>query len=234
LDNIFTGGSAMKRAYLFLLILFTLSACEQSNTSTNEDNISVVVGDMNAKDVNNTEISPSTKGDLSKVSSEFLAQNESNLSAGDSESAYKMCAEALSGYYKAIWNGSDIDLDTYIDDENLKQYTQKKVSSQYNLFLKNKLTYNQVTGVDIDARQVEYVGEDKSFFYLKLDARVHKDIGNFAETTEFLVQNLNGKLVIVDWYTSSKDSYDSTVRGEIQTINNPDIWNNSEWVNTIN
>lgn len=224
----------MKRAYLFLLILFTLSACEQSNTSTNEDNISVVVGDMNAKDVNNTEISPSTKGDLSKVSSEFLAQNESNLSAGDSESAYKMCAEALSGYYKAIWNGSDIDLDTYIDDENLKQYTQKKVSSQYNLFLKNKLTYNQVTGVDIDARQVEYVGEDKSFFYLKLDARVHKDIGNFAETTEFLVQNLNGKLVIVDWYTSSKDSYDSTVRGEIQTINNPDIWNNSEWVNTIN
>ncbi|WP_053781402.1 putative periplasmic lipoprotein [Paenibacillus xylanivorans] len=224
----------MKRAYLFLLILFTLSACEQTNTSTNEDNISVVVGDMNAKDVNNTEISPSTKGDLSKVSSEFLAQNESDLSAWDFETAYKMCTEALSEYYKAIWNGSDIDFDTYIDNENLKQYTQKKVASQYDLFLKNKLTYNQVTSVDIGASQVDYVGGDKSFFYLKLDARVHKDIGNFAEPTEFLVQSLNGKLVIVDWYTSSKDSYDSTVRGEFQTINNPDIWNNGEWVSTIN
>ncbi|MDN4599751.1 hypothetical protein P5G61_00810 [Paenibacillus sp. F6_3S_P_1C] len=224
----------MKRAYLFLLILFTLSACDQTNTSTNEDNISVVVGDMNAKDVNNTEISPSTKGDLSKVASEFLAQNESDLSAWDFETAYKMCAAALSEYYKAIWNGSDIDLDTYIANENLKQYTQKKVASQYDLFLKNKLTYNQVTSVDIGASQVDYVGGDKSFFYLKLNARVHKDIGNFAEPTEFLVQSSNGKLVIVDWYTSSKDSYDSTVRGEIQTINNPDIWNNGEWVKKIN
>ncbi|WP_413372819.1 hypothetical protein [Paenibacillus taichungensis] len=223
----------MKRAYLLLVILFTLSACEQANTSTNEDNISVVVGDINVKDANNTEISPSTKGDLSKGSPEFLTQNESDLSAWDFETAYKMCTEALSEYYKAIWNGSDIDLDTYIDNENLKQYTQKKVSSQYDLFLKNKLTYNQVTSVDIGARQVEYVGGDKSFFYLKLDARVHKDIGNFAEPTEFLVQSLNGKLVIVDWYTSSKDSYDSTVRGKIQTINNPDIWNNSEWVEKL-
>ncbi|MCZ1268284.1 hypothetical protein, partial [Paenibacillus tundrae] len=171
----------MKRAYLLLIIVLTLSACEQTNTSTNEENTAVVVGDMDAKESKNTEISLSTKGDLSKVTSEFLAQNESDLSAGDSETAYKMCAEALSGYYKAIWNGSEIDLDTYIDNENLKQYTQKKVSSQYDLFLKNKFTYNQVTGVDIDARQVEYFGGDKSFFYLKLDARVHKDIGNFAE-----------------------------------------------------
>ncbi|MGV2881413.1 hypothetical protein [Paenibacillus taichungensis] len=222
-----------KRAYLLLIIVLTLSACEQTNTSTNEENTAVVVGNMNAKESKNTEISLSTKGDLSKVTSEFLAQNESGLSAGDSETAYKMCTEALSGYYKAIWNGSEIDLDTYIDNENLKQYTQKKVSSQYDLFLKNKFTYNQVTGVDIDARQVEYVGGDKSFFYLKLDARVHKDIGNFAEPTEFLVQNSNGKLVIVDWYTSSKDSYDSSVRGDTQIIDNPDIWNNSKWVSTI-
>ncbi|MFE6076908.1 hypothetical protein ACFVQB_20820 [Paenibacillus sp. NPDC057886] len=222
----------MKRVYMLLLILFTLSACEQANTSTNENNTDVVVGDMNAKDSKSTEISPS-KGDLSKDSTDFLAEDESDLSAWDFETAYKMCTEALSEYYKAIWNGSDIDLDTYIDNENLKQYTQKKVSSQYDLFLKNKLTYNQVTSVDIGARQVEYVGGDKSFFYLKLDARVHKDVGNFAEPTEFLVQSLNGKLVIVDWYTSGKDSYDSTVRGENQTINNPDIWNNSEWVKKL-
>ncbi|SEK78231.1 hypothetical protein SAMN05518856_104329 [Paenibacillus sp. OK003] len=57
-----------------------------------------------------------------------------------------------------------------------------------------------------------------------------RNVGNFAEPTEFLVQNLNGKLVIVDWYTGAKDSYDSTVRGEKENIDNPDIWNNKEWV----
>ncbi|WP_458461231.1 hypothetical protein [Paenibacillus sp.] len=224
----------MKRAYLLLVILFTLSACEQANISTNEDSIAVAAGDINVKDAKNTEISASTKGNLSKNSSEFLAEDESDLSAWDFETAYKMCAEALFEYYKAIWNGSDIDMDTYIDNENLKQYMQKKIASQYDLFLKNKLTYNLVTGVDIGASKVEYVEGDKSFFYFKLDARVEKDVGNFAEPTEFLVQNLNGKLVIVDWYTNGKDSYDSTVRGENQTIDNPDIWNNSEWVKKIN
>lgn len=96
------------------------------------------------------------------------------------------------------------------------------------MFLKNNLTHNLVTGVDVDAAEVKYVGEGKNFFYLKLDAQVKKDVGSFAEPTEFLVQSANGKLVIVDWYTNAKDSYDFTVRGENQTINNPDIWNNSD------
>ncbi|SEK78198.1 hypothetical protein SAMN05518856_104328 [Paenibacillus sp. OK003] len=88
-----------------------------------------------------------------------------------------MCAQALSEYYKAIWNGTDIDLDTYIDNENLKQYTHNKITSQYGLFLKNKLTYNQVTGVDIGVEKVEYVEGDKRFFYFKLDAHVKKECG---------------------------------------------------------
>ncbi|MFC9709411.1 hypothetical protein ACFTRD_14790 [Paenibacillus sp. NPDC056933] len=221
----------MKRAHLLLVVLFTLSACEQTNTSINEEDTAAVAGDIQAKDAKNTEISLSTKGDLSKDSSDFLAEDKSGLSSWDFETAYKMCAEALSEYYKAIWNGSDIDLDTYIDNGNLKQYTRKKITSQYDLFLKNNLIHNRVTGVDIGAGKVEFIEGDSSFFYLKLDARVKKDVGNFAEPTEFLVQSLNGKLVIVDWYTSAKDSYDSTVRGENQAIDNPDIWKNREWAN---
>ncbi|WP_408891956.1 hypothetical protein [Paenibacillus taichungensis] len=214
----------MKRAYLLLLILLTLSACEQTSSSDNENNNVPVVGDIN--NAENTRVSPVTKGNSSKDSSYFLAKDESGLTASDFETAYKMCTDALSEYYRAIWNGSDIELDTYIDNENLKQYTQKKITSQYDLFLKNNLTHNLVTGVDVDAAEVKYVGVGKNFFYLKLDAQVKKDVGSFAEPTEFLVQSANGKLVIVDWYTNAKDSYDFTVRGENQTINNPDIWNN--------
>ena len=90
-----------------------------------------------------------------------------------------------------------------------------------------------VTDIDIGARTTNYVGEDKSYFYFGLVARVHNDTGSFAEPTEFLVQNLNGKLVIVDWYSSGKDSYDSKVRGDNQSIDNPDIWNDKEWVRQL-
>lgn len=220
----------MKYAYLLLVFFFILSACDNGN---NERPIPVILGDINAKDAIYTEHLPITKGNLPKDSTDFLAEDESSLSVWDYETAYKMCTKVLSEYYKAIWNGSDIDLDTYIDNENLKQYMQKKITSQYDLFLKNKLTNNMVIGTDIGARKVEYVGGDKSFFYLQLDARVKKDVGIYTEPTEFLVQSLNGKLVIVDWYSNGKDSYDSSVRGENQTIDNPDIWNNSEWVKKI-
>ncbi|MET3940560.1 hypothetical protein ABIC22_003372 [Paenibacillus sp. PvP094] len=221
----------MKRSYLLLVILLTLSACEQANTSDNDNNDAPVSREINVKNTKDAEVSPNTKENSLKDSSHFLAEDESGLSALDFDTAYKMCTEALTEYYKAIWNGSDIDLDTYIDNENLKQYTQKKITSQFNLFLKNKLTHNRVTGVDIGAGKVEHVREGESFFYFKLEAHVRKDVGSFAEDTEFLVQNVNGKLVIVDWYTNTKDSYDSVVRGENQTIDNPDIWNGSEWAN---
>lgn len=209
----------MKRSYLLLVLLFTLSACDMANISKNE--------------INTSEISPSTKENLPKDSSNYLAENESELSVWDFDAAYKMCTKALTEYYKAIWNGSDIDLNTYIDNANLKQYMQKKITSQYELFLKNKLTNNLITGVDIGARKVEYAGGDNSYLYLKIDTRVNKDIGSYAEPTELLVQSLNGRLVIVDWYSSGKDSYDATVRGENQMINNPDIWNNRERVNKL-
>lgn len=69
--------------------------------------------------------------------------------------------------------------------------------------------------------------------YLKLNARVKKGTGSFAEPTEFLVNNVDGRLVIADWYTHGKDSYDSTVRGMNQKIHNPDIWSNPEWVKSL-
>lgn len=40
--------------------------------------------------------------------------------------------------------------------------------------------------------------------------------------------------MIVDWYTGGKDSYDFIVRGEKETIYNPYIWKDQEWVTKIN
>ncbi|GAV14767.1 hypothetical protein [Paenibacillus sp. NAIST15-1] len=220
----------MKRVCLLLVLIFALSACNNAVGNTDEKNTPM---EVNVKVAKNTENSTITKENALKSSLEFLAEDKNGLSVWDYKTAYEMCEGALSAYYKAIWNGTDINLDAFFDNKSLKQYMQKKVTSQQELFRKNKLTDNLVTDIDVGARKVELVGEDNPYFYFKLDTRVKKDVGSFAEPTEFLVQNLNGRLVITDWYSSGKDSYDSMVRGENQTIDNPDIWNNNEWVKKL-
>ncbi|WP_434749988.1 hypothetical protein [Paenibacillus amylolyticus] len=193
----------MKQTYLVLLFvtMWLTSACEQSDRSMNKEEHGVSTTQTGTGTINNL-----------------------SLSTLDSEKAYELCAEALSEYYKAIWNGLKFDVSRYMDNPNLKQYTEKKIKSQYNLFRKNNLTYNQVKEVKMDAEKVDYIEGEQSFYYLKLNARITKDVGEYAESTEFLIQDMKGKLIIVDWYTSGKDSYDSIMRGESQVINNPVIW----------
>ncbi|WP_145332337.1 hypothetical protein [Paenibacillus xylanexedens] len=202
----------MKHTYLVLLFItmWLTSACEQSDRSMNK-------GEHG---------SPATQTGRGTI-------NNLSLSTLDSEKAYELSAEALSEYYKAIWNGLEFDGSRYMDNPNLKLYTEKKIKSQYNLFRKNNLTYNQVKEVKMDAEKVDMVEGEQKVYYLKMNARIIKDVGEYAESTEFLVQDLKGKLIIVDWYTSGKDSYDSIMRGESQVINNPAIWENSEWVDKL-
>jgi len=217
----------MKIAYL-LVVLFTLGSCVKDTTSVHEKNTPVVSEDSSTDSAINTEITPSTEQNVLQDSPEYVAKNEGELSVQDSETAYEMCVRALTDYYKAVWNGSDIDLDTFIDNEYLKQYTQKKIQSQYDVYVKNNLT-DKGQNIEIDAWEVEYTDDvDGGFLYLKLPVQINMTVGSYGEVTEFLVRNVNGKLVIVDWYTGAKDSYDFMVRGENITIDNPNIWNDSE------
>ncbi|MED3576007.1 hypothetical protein [Cytobacillus praedii] len=195
-------------------------------------NTPVVSRDSSTDSAINTEITPSTEENVLQDSPEYAANNEWELSIQDSETAYEMCVRALTDYYKAVWNGSDIELDTFIDNKNLKQYTQKKIQSQYDV---NGKFNDKVQNIEISAWEVEYTDDvDRGFLYLKLPAEIKKTVGSYGEATEFLVRNVNGKLVIVDWYTGAKDSYDFMLRGENLTIDNPNIWNDSEWVKKLN
>lgn len=211
----------MKRAFLILWMLLPLSACA-ADTAVPIESIENKVTPA---------ISPFPAVQDAKETYTFLAENPQDLSAWDYETAYNLCAAALSDYYKAVWNGLDMDLSAYF--ENLQQYMHQKITSYYDTALKNNLPKNPVIAVDVGATKTEFVSENKGFFYLKLNARVKKGTGSFAEPTEFLVNNADGRLVIADWYTQGKDSYDSTMRGLNQKINNPDIWSNPEWVKSL-
>lgn len=212
----------MKFAYLLVVvILLTLSSCTP-----------VVPEESSGDSAINNEITPSTEQNALLDLPKYLAKNEGELSIHDSETAYEMCARALDDYYKAVWNGTNIELDIFIDNENLKQYTQKKIQSQYELYDQFD---SKVQSIKIDDWEAKYTDdEDGGFLYLKLPVEINMTIGSRGEVTEFLIRNVNGKLVIVDWYTGAKDSYDFLVRGENLSIDNPNIWNDSEWVKKLN
>ncbi|MFC5602504.1 hypothetical protein [Sporosarcina koreensis] len=204
----------------------------QSNYGSLTENSSEVVFEILTGKKRITETMPRTEENVLKNPPKYIAKNKGELSVQDSDTAYEMCVSALNDYYRAIWNGSDIDLGSYIDNENLKQYTQGKVRSQYDLY--GNLD-SQVKNITIDdAWEAEFTDDaDGGFLYLIIPVHIHKFTGGYGEGVEFLVRNTNGKLVIVDWYAGGKDSYDFMVRGENQTIDDPNIWNNSEWVEKL-
>ncbi|WHT49551.1 hypothetical protein QNH10_08600 [Sporosarcina thermotolerans] len=139
----------------------------------------------------------------------------------------------LTDYYKAVWNGTAIDLERFIENENLKQYIETKVQSQHDKYghFNDKVKHIEIRD-DWEAKFTD--DEDGGFLYLSLPVAITKyHGGGYGEGTEFLIRNVNGKLVIVDWYTGGKDTYDFMVRGDNVTVDNPDIWNDSEWVKTL-
>jgi hypothetical protein len=219
----------MKRSYLFLILLLALSACDNATNNMKANDVPKVE--------NSTTMVPPTNGDQNKseakISPAFLAKDDKKLSIQDYETAYKMTTKALTQYYKAIWNNAEFDADAYFSNENLKQYTTKKIKDQYNLALKHDLTSNIVTNVEFETDEVKLVDDTNQYLYLKLKAAIKHDVGGYGEVTEFLVQNQEGKLVIVDWYCGAKDSYDMSVRGAGQEINNPNVWNDYEWVEQL-
>lgn len=225
----------MKRIYLLVVCLFVLSACDKDAAdmdSTSGLASTTTVVNENTYTIDN--IKPTSQTVVNEsVLKHFSAFDESELSAWDYETAYDMCKVALLEYYKAIWNGLATNFDTYIDNKNLNQYMNKKIESQYSVALKNNLSDNLVRSIDIGVEKAELVRGSDNYFYFELAVQVNKDIGSYAEPTEFLIQNLNGKLVIVDWYSNGKDSYDSLLRGDNQIINNPNIWNDADWVKNL-
>lgn len=209
---------SLKKYFYSVILLgtFALSGCSDEGGGSKETNAESL----------GTEQSISSENDVN------TSKLEKKLSVNDTETALEMCVSLLTDYYKAVWNGSNIELDAFIGNENLKQYLQKKLQSQSDLYL----AFNdKVQTVDIDAWESEFIDDTNGgYLYLKIPADIKKYTGGFGEVHEFLIRNLNGSLAIVDWYNGSKDSYDFQVRGENVDIDDPDIWNDSEWVKNIN
>lgn len=158
---------------------------------------------------------------------DFRAKNDRELSAQDFETANKLGKSFLNDYYLQKSGSSKIDFSKYIVNENLLRYSNKRTQAENkDLDIKNVLI-----GID----KVQFINDEKCYYLLYTIRTENSYNGGFAETVEMLISNVNGKLVISDWYIrfgAGSSSFDEKFRSN-EAINSPKIWDNQEYVDKI-
>jgi len=156
--------------------------------------------------------------------------NHQSLSRMDYETIYLMCKSFLEEFYAATVYNKTMDLSPYILNNNLCIYTNKKIEkasvSRYSQF-------SALYGVN----SIDWKNIDSNIVYIKIVTEVrNSEIGGFGESHQFIIQNIDGQLFIIDWYSPGKGNsawLDDIARGQIGKIEDPSVWDNDIWVRNI-
>jgi hypothetical protein len=165
--------------------------------------------------------------DKDSAEKDFKAKNDKELSTQDFEAAYKLGKSFLNDYYSQRAGASIINFSKYIVNENLLRYSNKRV-----------LVENQdmdIKEVSIGLNKAHFILNEKSYYIAYSIATKDSNIGGFGEVVEILISNINGNLVISDWYIrygAGSSSFDEKFRPN-ELINSPRIWDNQEYVKNI-
>jgi hypothetical protein len=156
----------------------------------------------------------------------WMALDSTRLQQGDMDKATEMCESLMRDSYAAKKKSVAVDLTQYIIDPNLLKYSEFKLKQE---------AYNQIiTHVDISIAKEE---AHDTYLYLKLAAKVYNDVGGYSgETMEFVVKNVNGRLVVADWGAlggpGGKSFFDFMHRRQ-WPVTNPTIWEDPAKVKTL-
>jgi hypothetical protein len=154
----------------------------------------------------------------------FTARKDAGLTPEDLAQSLEMCQQLLRDYYLSKDDPGLIEFERYIVDENLMKYSKAKV--------KKEAQNLNIIAIDISLVNAEL--EDDGYF-ISLNAVV-KQSGDsrFGEGTHFLVKNVDGRLVVADWFTEhgTVSFFDLQHRGNCG-VTNPTIWENPEIVQKL-
>ena len=117
----------------------------------------------------------------------------------------------------------------YITNENLLKYSNKKVLEEG-----RNLDINEIS-IGLGKSQLHNLNNEEGFYYLLYSIVVKQgENSGFSEGVIVLIKNVNGRLVIADWYIphGTVSYFDDKVR-PTATMNSPEIWDNQEFVNKI-
>lgn len=145
----------------------------------------------------------------------------------DFEDSYELGKAFLNDYYMQKAGKAKIDFTKFIVNENLLKYSNKRISDEtYILDIKE---------VSVGISEARFIGNEKCFYISYVANAKDSNIGSFSEIVEILISNINGKLVISDWYIAhgtGSSFFDQSYRPNA-TIDSPGIWDDQEYVNSI-
>lgn len=163
---------------------------------------------------------------------EYRIAQSDNFSSIDFETVFDMSKDFFTDYYKAIKSGQNLNLDIYMDNASLKEYTDLKIAKGKT----DSDSYNVDEGLTLGINNIEWQLE-KNYVYLSLTAKLENNQGGgFAEGQQILIENKKGRLFIVDLHSNGVGNpsfLDDIARGYVDKINDVDIWENEEWANKI-
>jgi hypothetical protein len=153
------------------------------------------------------------------------------LAEGDKAGIVRLCDDALTAYYKASESGVPFQGERYFGDGKLCEYTQKKIDTTARQ--RKEFSSLNAAGVGIEVTDLT-IDEQAGLCRLTALCDIRLDYGGeYREGVDLLVQNRGGRLVIVDWYQTAKDSYDEITRGRSTQLGDPEVWNDVAWADTI-
>lgn len=144
----------------------------------------------------------------------------------DIDGAYEFAKDFLSEYYYAKDQNADYDFTTFVESDALLEFAnQKAESARYRYIVYEtddkqdyQLEFSLSDTYECDGNVVLDIGVKASFKYKYYDRS-----SSIGDKTLVMIRCEDGRYTVKDWYTFL-DSFDSSIRGEIASLNDPNYW----------
>ncbi len=216
-----------------LLMVIVMAACNTEGITADESDInkSTMDGTVSNHDADSTPIElssseqkPTVPEAVSPVNPypvfEYL-NGEKGLTSMDFECAFQLCQDAISDYFS---NQVDDNFEKYVENNKLKEYLS--LSAEWS---KPKREVRKIGLGKAEFQNDESTGRNWFFFYLTIE------FYDGGEVVEIIVKESadGSSLVIADWYIADKLYMDDMTRSHEKSINNPDIWEDSDFADEM-
>lgn len=179
---------------------------------------SVLLVSCSVKTDSTVDSSPGAENtETTKSAREYRANKEHGFNMiYDYDNVLSVCNEALVTYVQAVKDNDEADFTPYIDNDNLLKYLKYRVENHPYSYTKECTIKPMVT-------EVKFCDD---YVLVTVLAGIMEEPDGFSlqGNNYFLVENVDGRLCISEWYWDHMDSPDVELRGEFSEENNLRYW----------
>lgn len=201
----------MKKLAIAILVISAvgLIGCSAGNNDDSVNNVSPKY----------TDVSSNTLSQSEKDIEYNAISDDGSIERYDFENAYALCVQAITDYQSARINNNAVDFSKYIANPALIDYIEKSINAP-------KEAHGLLTAFEVNMTALNEHSVQKNRMYLNIAFGNRKGAAVVSRSSEFIVENIDGRLVISEWYSDGKDSFDTCVRGYLDVKNNDVYWDN--------